>query len=152
MIGCGVGKHHNTNKGILKNRTVRINIPSADMLEKTDYCGLVSGKDTDKSGMLDIFCGGPGRPASMIREYPPLPGYRLVNTVECPTNKFSTSETVASNTKEIYLTNGHPDSKKMNLLLLTMPDNRYTGVSVSTWVMPGRQGKTLNNDIISFRL
>jgi flavin reductase (DIM6/NTAB) family NADH-FMN oxidoreductase RutF len=58
MIGCGVGNHHCTNKGILENKTFSINIPSVGMMEKTDYCGLVSGKTTDKSGLFDIFFTG----------------------------------------------------------------------------------------------
>jgi flavin reductase (DIM6/NTAB) family NADH-FMN oxidoreductase RutF len=35
-------------KGIYQNRTFSVNVPSVDLVKETDYCGLVSGKDTDK--------------------------------------------------------------------------------------------------------
>jgi flavin reductase (DIM6/NTAB) family NADH-FMN oxidoreductase RutF len=127
MIGCGVGKHHYTNKGIQENRTFSINIPSVDMMEKTDYCGLVSGKSADKSGLFEIFYGDL-KSAPMISECPVNLECRLVNTVENPTNNFYIGEIVASYTEEKYLTDGHPDIKLINPLLLTMPDNRYWDV------------------------
>jgi flavin reductase (DIM6/NTAB) family NADH-FMN oxidoreductase RutF len=43
------GNSH-SNKGIKENGTFSINIPSQEQLVLTDYCGLVSGKDTDKAG------------------------------------------------------------------------------------------------------
>lgn len=127
MIGCGVGKHHFTNKGMVENKTFSINIPSAGMMAKTDYCGLVSGKNKDKSGLFDIFYGDL-MSAPMINECPLALECRLVNTVENPSNNFYIGEIVASYTEEKYLTGGHPDIKKINPLLLTMPDNRYWGV------------------------
>ncbi len=131
MIGCGVGKHHYTNKGILENKTFSINIPSVEMMEKTDYCGLVSGKSTDKSGLFDIFYGDL-KSAPMISECPLSIECRLVNTVENPTNNFYIGEIIASYTEEKYLADGHPDIKLINPLLLTMPDNRYWDVGSCT--------------------
>lgn len=37
-----------TLKGIRQNMTFSVNIPSADLVKETDYCGLVSGANTDK--------------------------------------------------------------------------------------------------------
>ncbi len=48
-------KIHYTNKGIRENQVFSINIPSADLVEKVDYCGLVSGKNIDKSQVLSVF-------------------------------------------------------------------------------------------------
>ena len=64
----------------------------------------------------------------MISECPLSLECRLVNTVDNPTNNFYIGEIVASYTEEKYLTDGHPDIKKINPLLLTMPDNRYWGI------------------------
>ena len=44
MIACGIGNNHYTPKGIAETKTFSVNIPSSDLLEKTDYCGLVSGE------------------------------------------------------------------------------------------------------------
>jgi flavin reductase (DIM6/NTAB) family NADH-FMN oxidoreductase RutF len=40
--------HRWTLKGIYQNRTFTVNIPSITQVKELDYCGLVSGKDTDK--------------------------------------------------------------------------------------------------------
>ena len=61
----------------------------------------------------------------MITKCPLCLECRLVNTVDLPTNAFFVGEIVASYTEEAYLTDGNLDIKKMNPLLLTMPDNRY---------------------------
>jgi hypothetical protein len=45
--------------------------------------------------------------------------------VNYPTNEFFIGEIVESYTEERYLSDGKPDIKKINPLLLTMPDNRY---------------------------
>ena len=38
-------------------KTFSINFPSAEMMEKTDYCGLVSVKDVDKASLFDAYYG-----------------------------------------------------------------------------------------------
>jgi flavin reductase (DIM6/NTAB) family NADH-FMN oxidoreductase RutF len=61
----------------------------------------------------------------MIADCPLSMECRLTQTVENPSNNFYIGEITASFTEERYLTGGHPDIKKINPLLLTMPDNRY---------------------------
>lgn len=124
MVGCGVGKHHYTPLGIAENKTFSVNFPSAKMVEKVDYCGIVSGKNADKSKIFDIFYGEL-KTAPMIKECPLSIECRLVNLVENPTNNFYIGEIVSSYIDEQCLTDGKPDIKKLNPLLLTMPDNRY---------------------------
>ncbi|MBA4394292.1 MAG: NADPH-flavin oxidoreductase, partial [Desulfobacca sp.] len=38
-----LNKAHYTNAGIKENKTFSLNIPSKDLVERTDYCGLFSG-------------------------------------------------------------------------------------------------------------
>ena len=57
MYAAAINKRHYSNAGIKESRTFSINIPSVDMLEVTDFCGLVSGRKTDKSGLFDVFYG-----------------------------------------------------------------------------------------------
>jgi flavin reductase (DIM6/NTAB) family NADH-FMN oxidoreductase RutF len=47
LVYITVNKAHYTNSGIKENGYFSVNIPSADMTVKTDYVGLVSGRDTD---------------------------------------------------------------------------------------------------------
>ena len=56
-ISLGMSKVHYTNEGIKKNGTFSVNIPSVDLVEKTDFCGLVSGRDVDKAGLFKTFYG-----------------------------------------------------------------------------------------------
>ena len=41
MIMCGIGNHHYTPSGITKEKTFSVNIPSRELMEKTDFCGIV---------------------------------------------------------------------------------------------------------------
>jgi flavin reductase (DIM6/NTAB) family NADH-FMN oxidoreductase RutF len=124
LIGIGVNRVHYTAKGIQETKTFSINYPSADMIEVADYCGIVSGKNVDKSDVFEFFYGYL-KTAPMITECSLCMECKLIDTVELPTNYFFIGEIVASYTEEKYLTDGKPDIKKMNPLLLTMPDNSY---------------------------
>lgn len=132
-IGIGINKNHHTTKGILENGAFSINFPSTDMVEKTDYCGLVSGRKEDKSKLFEVFYGQM-EAAPMINECPLNLECGLVNTVEFPTNYFFIGEILAAYAEEEYLTDGKPDIKKMKPLLLTMPDNSY-------WTVGDYKGK-----------
>jgi flavin reductase (DIM6/NTAB) family NADH-FMN oxidoreductase RutF len=48
---------HYTNQGILEHCTFSINFPTSEMLAETDYCGIISGRDTDKAALFDVFYG-----------------------------------------------------------------------------------------------
>jgi flavin reductase (DIM6/NTAB) family NADH-FMN oxidoreductase RutF len=48
-IAITLGKGHCTHPGIRENKAFSVCLPSGDMVEITDYCGIVSGKNTDKS-------------------------------------------------------------------------------------------------------
>ncbi len=69
VVCVSLNKVHHTPKGILENGTFSINIPSADYVVETDYCGLVSGKTTDKSNIFTTFYGEL-ETAPMIEEFP----------------------------------------------------------------------------------
>ena len=124
LLGVGVNKVHYTLQGILENKTFSVNFPVADMVEATDYCGLVSGKTTDKSKIFEIFYGGL-KTAPMITECSLSLECKLVDRVDLQTNIFFIGEIIASFTEEKYLTEGKLDIRKMNPLLLTMPDNCF---------------------------
>lgn len=123
-IGIGINKVHYTARGILENGGFSVNFPSADMVKKTDYCGIVSGKKEDKSKIFEVFYGE-FEAAPMIRECPLCLECGLVETLEFPTNYFFVGEILAAYSEEHYLTEGRLDIEKMKPLLLTMPDNSY---------------------------
>ncbi len=124
MIGAGVRKSHYTPEGIKENKNFSINFPAAEMIRETDYCGLFSGKNTDKSNMFEVFYGEL-ETAPMIKECTLNLECKLVETLEFPTHYFFVGEITGAYSEEQYLTQGRPDIKKMDPLLLTMPDNNY---------------------------
>ena len=70
-ITIALQPHRYSLKGIRQNLTFSVNIPSVENAAETDYCGLVSGADTDKVADcgLKIFYGKvPGAP--MIEQFP----------------------------------------------------------------------------------
>lgn len=62
-------REHYTNEGILENGTFSLNFPTTTMLAKTDYCGVVSGREVDKAALFENFYGEL-KTAPMIRECP----------------------------------------------------------------------------------
>lgn len=124
LMGVGVNKSHLTNKLIRENKSFSINIPSDDMIIETDYCGLVSGKNKDKSGVFKIFYAELNE-APMIKECPLAIECKLYSTVELPTHDIFIGEIIGTYTEEKYLSNDKLDINKINPFLLTMPDNHY---------------------------
>ncbi|MGA3174776.1 MAG: flavin reductase family protein [Syntrophorhabdales bacterium] len=125
MLSLGPG--HYSNPGIRQNGTFSVNIPSASMVEATDYCGIVSGKKYDKSKVFEVFYGKL-KTAPMIAECPYNLECRLVKTVELPTDEMFIGEIVAAYSEERFMTGGVPDLAKMSPFVLSMADSRYIGL------------------------
>jgi len=123
MIMVALGDHY-TNQGIDANGAFSVNVPDVALLEKTDYCGIVSGRKVDKSQLFDVFYGSlPGAP--LIGECPLSMACRLNQAVKLPFDTLFIGDIVEVYTEERFLTDGKPDIQKLNPFTLTMPDNRY---------------------------
>lgn len=126
LFAIALGPHH-TNKGIDENKEFSINIPDVSLMEKTDYCGLVSGRKTDKSELFNVFFGDLGK-APLIKECPVCMSCSLYDAVKLPFDTLYIGEPKEVFTEEKYLTNSILDIKKVNPFTLTMPDNHYWSV------------------------
>jgi flavin reductase (DIM6/NTAB) family NADH-FMN oxidoreductase RutF len=149
MLGVAVNQGHASHAAIVKTGEFSVNFPTVEMLEVTDYVGLVSGKRVDKSGLFNLFCGKL-KGAPMISECPLSMECKLVETVQLPSNSFLIGEIVGAYSEERFLTGGVPDIKKINPLLLTMPDNGYWSVGElvgRAWSDGKAMKKRLNPDI-----
>ena len=123
-IAITLGKGHYTNPGIRENKAFSVCLPSEDMVEVTDYCGMVSGKKTDKSEIFDLFYGEL-ETAPMIKDCPLSMECKLVEIVESGSNEIFIGEIIATYTEEKFLTDGKLDFKKMKPLILSQPDTSY---------------------------
>jgi len=124
MIMVALNHSHYTNLGISQNKTFSVSIPSAKLIDKTDYCGIKSGKIIDKSELFTVVFGEL-ETAPMIAECPINIECKLISEVELPSNTVFIGEIVNAYVDEQCLTNDKPDYKKMEAVILTMPDNNY---------------------------
>ncbi len=115
---------HHTNKGILEKGTFSINTPSEEMVVKADYCGLFTGRDTNKSDIFEVFYGDL-KTAPLIRESPLNLECRLVNHFDYKNHIIFIGEIVQAYAEEACITNNIPDMEKMNPYVFSMNDNNY---------------------------
>ena len=126
LFAIALGSHH-TNKGIDENREFSINIPDVSLIEKTDFCGLVSGSKTDKSELFNVFYGESDK-VPLIEECPVCMSCSVYDAVKLPSNTLYIGEPREVFTEEKYMTDNQLDIKKINPFTLTMPDNHYWSV------------------------
>ncbi|MFH1489801.1 MAG: flavin reductase family protein [Pseudomonadota bacterium] len=147
-IAVSLAKGHYTNPGIKDNQTFSVCLPSEKMVEKTDYCGIASGKKTDKSDIFDLFYGEL-KTAPMIKDCPLSMECRLVEIVECSSNEIFIGEIMETYTEECFLTDGKLDFRKMKLLILSQQDTSYWSLGepvAKAWnIGKGYKGKGLQN-------
>jgi flavin reductase (DIM6/NTAB) family NADH-FMN oxidoreductase RutF len=123
-VAVALNKAHYTNEGIRENKTFSVCIPSEDMVEATDYCGLVSGSKVDKSGVFDVFYGKL-RTAPMIAECPVNLECSLDKTIDNASNELFIGDIISTYTEEKYLTDGTVDIRKTKPFILSLNDRQY---------------------------
>ncbi|MFX1345845.1 MAG: flavin reductase family protein [Promethearchaeota archaeon] len=130
LIAISSYEGHYTNIGIKENQTFSVNFPSEGMVEVTDYVGIVSGKQVDKSEVFEVFYGEL-ETAPMITHAPVNLECMVVKTIN--TKEFSEAEkgceifigkVIGAYADEYYLTNGIPDINKLKPFIFSI-DNKY---------------------------
>ena len=115
LVAVAVHQDRYSYQGLRENRTFSINYSNVEMVEATDYCGLVSGKEVDKAQMFEIFYGEL-ETAPIIKSSPLSFECKLVYEMAFQTHTLFIGEIVSSYVPKQYLSNGQPDLQKMNLL------------------------------------
>lgn len=108
---------HFSTQGVKETGYFSVNIPSADMVAKTDYCGVVSGRDTDKSGLFTPFYHQAGT-APMIKECPLNYLCKVVNSMPMFGFEMFFGEIVAVYAHEQCLVDGKLDPIQVNPMLM----------------------------------
>ena len=124
LFAIGVNKANATHDAIMAAKEFSLSLPSTEMVAITDYTGLVSARNTDKSGIFDLFYGEL-QSAPMIRECPLTLSFTLHSIVDLPTNSLFIGELVESWCEESCLNEGRPDMTRIQPFCLTMPDNQF---------------------------
>lgn len=124
MIAVALGRSHFTNGGIHASKAFSVNVPGTNLLQEVDYCGLVSGRNEDKSTLFTVAAGKvTGTP--MVDDCPLCMECRLVDVVGLPGNDLFIGEIVGAYVEAACCTDGKPDIRKIRPFTLTMPDNQY---------------------------
>ncbi len=124
LISMSLGKAHYTNAGIKENEAFSVNLPSENLVVKTDYVGMVSGKKTDKSGVFEIFYGELAK-APMIEDCLLNMECKLYDVYDTPTHDLFIGEIVETYAEESILTDGKVDIAKVKPLLFDMSSIKY---------------------------
>jgi len=124
MVAICLSKDHLTSATLQENKTFSVNFPDAALAARADFCGLKSGKEIDKSKIFEVFYGKV-KNAPLIEECPLSVSCQLNEVLSVAGDLLIIGEVVEAFSEERYLSQGAPDVKKMDLLVFTMPDNRY---------------------------
>ena len=126
-LSFGVSKTHHSNQGIIKNKVFSVNIPSTDLVVETDYFGIVTGKNTDKSKIMDIdYAGEPHAP--ILKKCPVSMVCKLARTIDFETHDIFIGEILATYANENVLKDNKIDIKQLDPLLFDMSSIKYWSV------------------------
>ncbi|MDO9631466.1 MAG: flavin reductase family protein [Humidesulfovibrio sp.] len=143
-LSFGINKAHHTGKGILEHREFSVCIPGEALVVQTDYVGLVSGRNTDKSQVFELFHGELAF-APLIKACPVCMECRLARVVDFETHDVFIGEIVATHAEESVLRDGGKvDIGRVRPLLFDMSSVKYwsLGAEVAPCWNVGKQMKT----------
>jgi flavin reductase (DIM6/NTAB) family NADH-FMN oxidoreductase RutF len=123
-LTIGLSKSHYSTAGIHANRTFSICLPSEALMVETDYCGIMTGKKTDKAALFDVFYGEL-KTAPMIRQCPVNMELRLHDVLDFSTHDIFVGELVQTYADESVLAGGHIDIARLKPLLFDMASKKY---------------------------
>lgn len=119
-------KSHFTNKGIKETNAFSINIPKTDKVKEVDYCGIVTGRSTDKSRVFGTYYGE-SKNIPMIKECPINLACKVIKSFQVYNMEIFIGEITETYVNDEYLSNGVLDTKKMDPLIYC-PDGKYWGI------------------------
>ena len=108
-------QHHRYSlKGIYQNLAFSINVPSQDLVKETDYCGIISGADTDKvkDCGFTVFYGDLDM-APLIEQCPINLECKVSHILNLGSHALVIGTILETHFSEDCLTDGKPDIDKV---------------------------------------
>lgn len=124
MLAISLDKNRYSVSGIKEHREFSVCIPDASMKDVSDYCGLFSGRDTNKAQLFNVFHSA-SKNIPLIHDCPVNLECVVRNTVEIPGRYIFVAEIIGALAKQDILEDGRPVIEKVDPIILTMRDNRY---------------------------
>lgn len=140
MIAVAINKARHTEKGIVENRTFSVNVPSTRSAVALDHCGLVSGSRSDKSEVFETYYGKL-KSAPLISEFPVNIECELRHTLELGSHNLHVGEIVDVHVDEGCLTEGAPDTRKIDPIVYSSSEYFRIGDPVGKAFSIGRSYK-----------
>lgn len=128
MVSVTLINSHRTNQGIKDHKAFSINIPNTKMLSLTDYIGMNSGNNVDKSQLFNIFYGEL-KNAPMIEKAPLNLECKLVEVINLKnSSEIFIGEIIETYSSDKYIKRGYPYMKKLDPILFSINSNSYYNV------------------------
>jgi flavin reductase (DIM6/NTAB) family NADH-FMN oxidoreductase RutF len=106
--------HRHSLKGVRQHMAFSVNIPSADLVKETDYCGLASGARIDKAkdcGFTVFY--GKLKNVPFIEQCPLNHACEVVQILNLGSHELIVGRIVESHASEECLINGKPDPQRV---------------------------------------
>eukprot|EP01107_Rhizomastix_libera_P000711 TRINITY_DN1135_c3_g1_i1.p1 TRINITY_DN1135_c3_g1~~TRINITY_DN1135_c3_g1_i1.p1 ORF type:complete len:234 (-),score=34.84 TRINITY_DN1135_c3_g1_i1:68-769(-) len=123
VICMGINPNHQTAKFIEESGYFSVSLPHRELAERADACGLMSGKNVDKSKMFNLFTGKTGCPmvrdcrfcceCKLLKVEKAMPGSMNSMYIGEISGIFADSDVVV---------NGKPDWARIAPMFFTFPD------------------------------
>lgn len=140
MVCVAINRERFTLQGILENRTFSLNIPSVQQVTETDYCGLVSGAQADKSEVFSPFYGVLST-APMAQECPVNIECRLFESVDCGSHRLVIGEIAEIHADRSCVTGNRPDVTRIRPIIYAQSAYWEPGRQIAAAFSAGRSYK-----------
>ena len=133
---CGIASHQPpalsvairesrfTINGIEENKNFSINVPSADLVKKVDFCGIYSGNRKDKSKIFQVYYGVL-KTAPLIEECPVNLECKVMHSLHLGSHKLIIGEIIETYINDNCLTDGKADAEKIDHLVYSTDKAQY---------------------------
>ena len=108
---------HYITEGVIKTGYFSVNIPSTSLVKEMDFCGIVSGKNVDKSVLFSTFYDSTGI-APMIEECPLNFLCKICSSIEIKGFTMFFGDIVAAFVNEDCVTQGKIDPIKVAPIIM----------------------------------
>jgi len=131
LVAVSLGKDHHTTRGIDAHGAFSVNMPTRELLAVTDYCGIASGNDVDKSTLFESF-PGEHTGAPLIRQCPVGLECRVKETVQIEHRRIFIAAVLECYVNEAFVTQDERGARVAELThldpILYALDNRYYSI------------------------
>lgn len=133
MIAIAVRREKYSNRLIKETKEFVVNIPTADILSKVDYCGTYSGKHLNKfeKAVLTPEKAVEVKPP-LIKECPINIECKVMKVINLPSHDLFIGKVVALHGNEIYIHKNELVLDNLSFILTTFFDYRIIGEKIGT--------------------